>query len=273
MLALTCALGSLGLQSTARRLHASQSSYEDNYYLPPPAWLRTLSLGYREGLADLIWIRALIYFGDEVMHRGAVRHIPLYGRALVELDPYFKHVYHWVAMTLLYNSGQTDEAEAQQAVRFLERGLRRFPADGELAWDLGATLAYELAPLQKDPAQHAATKARSVDFLLLAARQGAGPPWLIVANASSLEHLGRSEQAARHLEEMFVTTKDEDLRKEIALRLQRLRSESYAQAFRLANEAVERQRAQDFPYLPPSLHLLVGERLVEPLAATRPARP
>ena len=38
-----------------------------------------------------------------------------------------------------------------EAVEFLERGARRFPDDGEMAWDLGASLAYELVPRVDDP--------------------------------------------------------------------------------------------------------------------------
>jgi len=53
--------------------YLSMQAYEDIYYLPPPKWLQVMSLGHRRAVADLIWLRALIYFGDEFVNRGAVK--------------------------------------------------------------------------------------------------------------------------------------------------------------------------------------------------------
>jgi tetratricopeptide (TPR) repeat protein len=249
--------------------------YEDVYYLPPAEWLPVLSLGYREALANLIWMRGLVYFGEELMQRGEVRHVFDYGHAIVTLDPELRPAYTFVNMAALYNARQElTRQDVEQAVAFLERGVRRFPDDGHLAWEMGATLAYELAPLVDDPDEKRAVQERATDFLLVAARKGAAPPWLALSNASQLVRLGQSEQAARHLEEMYAMVGDTETRERIRQRIVDLRSEAYAEAMVEAARELEERRQRDYPYMPTGLYLLVGPRPVVqfPVADLLPAR-
>ena len=100
---LVAALGGIGsLRSRSMAHYLETQSYEDIYYLPPPDWLEVMSLGYRRALADLIWLRALIYFGDEFMHQGEVKHVHNYGESMLNLDPDFRRVYRWVGVAGVY---------------------------------------------------------------------------------------------------------------------------------------------------------------------------
>ncbi|MBW2507597.1 MAG: hypothetical protein JRE81_03105, partial [Deltaproteobacteria bacterium] len=74
-LLLAALAGVWSLRGRAMDHYLETQAYEDIYYLPPPDWLQVMSLGYRRALADLIWLRALIYFGDEFENRGAVKHV------------------------------------------------------------------------------------------------------------------------------------------------------------------------------------------------------
>jgi len=246
--------------------------YEDVYYVPPPEWLPVLSLGHREALADLLWLKALVYFGEELSHRGEVRHAFDYAEAIAHLDPYFKRAYRWIGMAAIYRTGTVTAADARRAADFLERGARIFPDDGELAWDLGATLAYELAPLLHDAREKEEVKTRGIEHLALAARLGAGPPWLALSNAAQLRRLGHAEQAIRHLEEMYATVRDPDTKEQIRLHLEQLRSRAYAEAFVQAHRELEQNRRRDFPYVPPTLYLLLGHRPPVDSAALRRSR-
>ena len=163
--------------------------YEDVYYLPPPAWLGLFSLGHKEALADLIWLRSLIYFGDELQHRGNVEHIYQYTDAMLALDPYFKKVYQWVSACALYRTGNVTARDARRVIAYLERAIRVFPDDGELAWTLGANYLYELPPLLATREEKAEAKRRGLEHLKVAALRGAGPPWL------ALTHGDRARQA------------------------------------------------------------------------------
>lgn len=235
-------------------------TYEDVYYVPPPAWLPVLSLGFDEALADLIWVRTLLYFGDELQHRGDVEHAFDYADAILALDPDFRRVYRWVGMAAMYRPVEVTEDDIRRGIAYLERGARRFPMDGKLAWDLGASLVYELGSRLPPGDEKDRLKREGLEHMQAAARLGAGPPWLVLANASQLERLGQREQAIRHLVEMYDAVQDDDTRAEIATRLEALRADAAARALRATLRSLEDARQRDFPYAPAGLYLLLGDR-------------
>jgi len=126
--------------------YLAMQAYEDIYYLPPPEWLQVMSLGHRHALADLIWLRALIYFGEEFEHRGAVKHVFNYGESMLALDPDFQRVYRWIGVAGVYTPTGSPREFIERAIAVLRRGVERFPDDGDMAWDAGATITYELLP-------------------------------------------------------------------------------------------------------------------------------
>jgi len=271
-LLLVLAIVVVAVASDRLRAHATGAydrgqTYEDTYYLPPNEWLPVFSLGWDEALADLIWMRALIYYGDEMSHDGAVRFVFRYGEAIETLDPEFVAVYQWVGVAGLYRPQAVSEEDMERVVDFMERGVQRHPDNGQLVWDLGATLAFELAPTLDD--QEAANRARerAVLFLTRAARLGSAPSWATLTNAALLDRIGRTSQAAAHLEEMYDQTTDPATRERMRQRILQLRNREQAEAFLATMDELERQRTESFPYASPSLFLLLGERPVVDLEA------
>ncbi|GAB4210469.1 MAG: hypothetical protein OHK0013_31140 [Sandaracinaceae bacterium] len=259
LIGVLCALLAAGLRAVAHDEATAAETYEDVYYLPPPGWLRVLSLGHHEALADLLWCRALVYMGDEFAHQGSLRFVFEYTESMLALDPDFLAVYRWIGTAAVYQPEGTDAAEVERAVAIMERGRERFPEDGELAWITGATLAFELRPLVPQE-RRADVRLRGVEHLLDAIRLGAAPDWLLLSSSSMLAELGRAEMAARFLEEMYGSIHDPGVRAEIARRIADVESEAFASAFVEAEEEEENQRLRALPYLSPSLYFLVGER-------------
>jgi tetratricopeptide (TPR) repeat protein len=247
-------------RSAAQRHFAATQTYEDVYYLPARDYLVLGSLGYRIALADLLWMKALVYYGEELSHRGSVKNLFRYGDAMLALDPDFKRVYRWIASSAIYRPGTITVDDARAAIRYLERATRRFPDDGELAWDLGANYTYELAALLPIGPQREAARRKGLDYLEAAVLRNAGPPWLVLQTASQLRTLGQREQAIRHLEDVYASIMDTNVKHEIELQLTRLRSATYTEALRRTNEELEAARSRDFPYLDINLYLLVGPR-------------
>ena len=258
---LIAALGGVwSLRSRAMDHYLRTKTYEDIYYLPPPEWLEVMSLGYRRALADLIWLRALIYFGDELIHEGEVKHVHNYGESMLKLDPDFRRVYRWIGVAGVYTPKGSPPELIEQAVEVLRRGVDRFPDDGQLAWDAGATITYELLPLlSPDDPRREALKAEGTEHMMNAARLGAGPEWLVITNATALRKLGEKDLELRHLEEMYALVRDPGVKAEIETRLSQLRDEAYAEAFRRANEEFERRRQEEFPYMPSALYFFVAD--------------
>jgi len=149
--------------------------------------------------------------------------------------------------------------DAHAAIRYLEVAARRFPDDGELAWDLGANYAFELAPMLEGE-ERAAAKRKGLEHMEAASQRNAGPPWLALQTASELSALGRQEQAIRHLEDAYAVTSDAEIKQRIEARLSSLRSEAYTEALRRTAQELEAARKRDFPYLDTTLYMLVGTR-------------
>lgn len=260
VLMLAVVTGVWSLRGKAMDHYLSTQAYEDVYYLPPPEWLQVMSLGHRRALADLIWLRALIYFGDEFANKGAVKHVFNYGESMLALDPDFRRVYRWIGMAGVYTPTGSPREFIEHSIDVLRRGVERFPDDGDLAWDAGATIIYELLPnLPKDDPDIDELKAEGNEHMMAAARLGAGPEWLVITNATSLRKLGKRDRELHHLEEMYAVVRDPKVKAQIEIRLGQLRDRAYSEAFRSANEEFELRRMEEFPYLPSTLYLLISD--------------
>jgi hypothetical protein len=257
-----------GLRKGALEHALAGERYEDVYYLPPADWLPAFSLGWDEALADLLWIRALIYFSDEFLSQGALTHVFDYTEAMLALDPDFRAVYRWIGTAGIYRPHEVSPEEIRRSVAIMRRGLDRFPDDGELAWAIGASLAFELAPLLTDRREREAVRAEGAEYLMMAARLGAAPEWAVLSNAAILDRIGRADAAARHLEEMYARVNDEGVRARIAAALAQLRSQVQAEAFVEAERVEEARRLREYPWVRPDLYFLLGPRPVVPWRET-----
>jgi hypothetical protein len=252
----------LGVRETRLHIveqHRDAQKYEDIYYLPSAEHLPMLSLGYQAALADLLWCKSLVYFGEQIVHRGVVRYLFQYTDAIIALDPSFREPYRWVSTAAFYKPGQLSREAAYHAAEYLARAVRRWPNDGELRWDYGSLLRFELSPLERAPQRKRALLERAAPHLEAAARLGAGPPWLALDSAELLNKLGRTEQAIRHLEEFRSLVTDPAVQNEIEQKLWRLRTEAYVEAQRTAIHNFEEGRLRSYPYLSPELYFFIGD--------------
>lgn len=250
--------GTFARLPASARYHELQD-YEDRYYLPDPAWLEVFSLGHREAAADLVWLRMLVYYGEELSHQGQERHVYDYAEAALALDPDDRSVYRWIGTLGIYRATAVTPEDVERAVAIMERGVARFPQDGDLAWRTGAALAFELPPLYAGhPEEQQRARERAAPYLVRATQLGAAPPYMTLTNASILARVGRAEEAATHLEEMYAVTDDLEMRATIAERIQSLRSEAFATGFVEENRRFEEAWGRQMPYAPAALYDLVG---------------
>lgn len=240
--------------------HRAGQHYEDIYYLPSPAWLPVMSLGFGAAVADLIWCKSLVYFGEELGHRGPVKYVFAYADAVLALDPSFRTAYRWVATAALYRPTEITMDDGLRAASYLQRAVDRWPDDGELRWDYGSLLRFELAPLEANKDRKRALLERAAPQLEMAARLGAGPPWLALNNASLLNKLGRTDQAIRQLEELRETVQSPDIVRDIDAQLYRLKAATYFEAAQVTEESAERARLASYPYVSADLFLLLGDK-------------
>jgi len=112
---------------------------EETLYFSSGEALKRASLGFEGLMADIYWIRTLLYFGEEFeRQRGSNQYFDVSRLKLlqtllditVDLDPNHIAAYHFGAVFL-------PDIDADAAIRFAERGIRNNPDEWRLYQDLG----------------------------------------------------------------------------------------------------------------------------------------
>jgi len=229
---------------------------QDLHYLPEPTALRAMSLGYTELAADLIWLRQVIYFGDQLTSRGDFRYADRYLRTAIALDPNFRRLYAWAGIAYSASGLPVTNAMVRQSNDMLEMGLRRFPNDWELNFMLGVNYLHELKTT--DERQKQAWRFKGAEHIRRAALAGGGAPWLPVLVATVLTRGGETQAAIRHLEEILLTTEDEAVRTHVTNKLMQLRREAVPTMERHRAEFTRRWYAR-MRYVPADLFVILGD--------------
>lgn len=266
-LLIIAALGS-GLRAEAMKRYLDARAPEDVYYLPPPGWLKVLSLGHHEALASALYPLALVYFGEGFANKTHASHVFDYADAMIHLDPEFKRVYRFISMTALYRLVPPSPEERERVAEYVREGARRFPNDGELAWNAGATLAYELS-LHEEGEERDRLIAEAQPYFARAVELGAAPPWMALGTASRLAGLGETERAIEQLLRVIPSVDDEEMREALIARLGELRAEAARDGMLYALESLHDAHQREAPYVPFDFFLVLGERALidDPLAA------
>jgi hypothetical protein len=249
----------LDLRLSAIRHQTLTRRTRDEATVPSPGALRILSLGHREWAADLLWSAALLYFGETVSTRAQQRFLQSYAETLEAVDPNFRRAYLWGATISIYNTRTIRRESVEAAIGHLERGLRAFPDDGEMLYQLGFDYYFELPRFADDQAERTEWKRRGAEYLRRAAGLGYGPPWMALAAAEALRDVGLTDRAVEQLRDMYLRTEDTAVRARIRAQIEEL-SGRRAETDPLleAVREMQHERLSSFPYMAPLLYLFVG---------------
>jgi hypothetical protein len=91
-----------------------------------------VSLGYQRALADVLWFRAISYFGHHYRSDGVYRWLANLCDAVTDLDPQAEHAYAFGGVILPWEASQVDEG-----ITLLEKGVRNLPDSWRLQYLLG----------------------------------------------------------------------------------------------------------------------------------------
>lgn len=145
--------------------------------------VRAFSLGFREFLADIYWLRAVQYYGRQKLMSAPTGYADL--RPLLEtaaeLDPRFEIVYRYGAV-FLSEALPVGAGQPEAGVAFLKKGADRNPTNWRLRQDEGLFIFFYL-----DDA------ARGSQVLLQAAEIPGAAPWLKPLAAQVLAQGGALE--------------------------------------------------------------------------------
>jgi hypothetical protein len=145
----------------------------------------------------------------------------------------------------------------------LERSVEHLPYDAEMWLALGQFVAYVAPPsyLDDKPEIAAAWRRDGLRYLSRAAElcgSDANICWQALGGASMLARHGEREASIRFLQRTYAVTDDEDLKKEILGRLEKLMVERDLQAYKGRDEAFRSLVEGELPYLTRDEALVLG---------------
>jgi len=181
---------------------------ENLLYLPKSGYLKEMSLGYRTVFADILWIKAIGYFGG---HTLTDQEYPWLFHILdqtTSLDPLFHHAYTFGGVVLAVEGDSL-----AQSIALLRKGMTYFPGDWLLPFYIGLDSFYYL----KDPVVAA-------DYIKVAATLPGHPEYLPRLAASLLSRSGRLPAAIAFLTTVAENTEDEHVRRGLYEKIEDLKA-------------------------------------------------
>ena len=113
-------------------------------YLPRAEYLRPMSLGWQNVLADIIWFRTISYFGEHYRGDRIYPWLAQMCELVTDLDPRAEHVYRFAGAILPWEADQVDAG-----MGLLKKGVQQFPQ----SWTLQYYLGFEYYFFKNDYAQ------------------------------------------------------------------------------------------------------------------------
>ncbi len=182
----------------------------DDLYLPSGKLINEISLGYKELVADMVWLSAVQYYGDY----RAGNHDLAYFKGLTEittsLDPHFIFVYIFGALVVC-----EDREAFTEGMEILRTGMANNPDSWELPFEIGFLNYIDRADFDM--------AARYFD---LASRMPGRPDYVKRFAAFLYDKAGHNETSIKMWEEL-KTQSDEQYLKDLADRyIQKLKVKS-----------------------------------------------
>ncbi len=258
----------LDLDLTQRRLAARDKVAPATYNLPPSKFLPMLSFGYTELAADMIWIQTISYFAEQLINKQGLPHLQRYTECALALDDRFKAVYRYTPSMYMTAGDKTTNREVNYAIALSSRGYKEWPDDWRFPLNIGTYYMFELKPscpkgfkypCSRSRKQKAAWRRKGADWIREAALVGAEIPWLPSLAAKIYSEQGQRDLAIRHLQEIYLATKDERMRRDIRFKLRQLKAEQMlSEVDTAAKKFREAFKSSPVSYISEDLFILVG---------------
>ncbi len=213
----------------------SYATLEEVLYIPSPAVLKRMSLGYTGLLADIYWTRAVQYFGGH--HHAKSQEYKLLEPLLditTTLDPHLIVAYQFGSVFLAQKPPE-GAGMPDKAVALVRRGIRENPDEWRLYYELGFLEYMEL----KD--SRAAAQAFENGSKVPDAH-----PFLKILAAAMAQHAGEEQMARMLWTTTYETSTDPLIRANAIKHLTALRADDEVQRLEAMVEQY-RERTGRFP--------------------------
>jgi len=214
-------------------------------YLPDGQILKVATLGYREVVADILWLQVIQAMGDKRVSAETGQWIYRALDVITTLDPKFVRAYEAGGHALC-----SIVVMPRESNQLLEKGIRHNPQEWRLPFLLGINHYFEFADNQK-----------AAEAMSMAARIPGAPEIIARLAARLLVSAKSPQQAVELLAKVYEETSDENVKK---LLEQRLREAIVERDLAMLEQAIGRFQLQ-FSQRPARLEQLVQEGLLREL--------
>ena len=239
--------------SNLEQIRAGQSTSAQVLYLPSGEYLKMVSLGFPELLADAIYIWSIQYYSDyEAEDRYEfLEHI--FGNVISELDPLYVDPYLIGALIM-----SVEAKDDEMALRLLDKGIAAIPDEWILPFEAGF-LCYNVL----------GDHARAARYFEKALAAPGVPPVVSRLRADMYHRMGDKRSSLGYWQEVYQEAETEYVENVAWQHVHDLTIEVHLEDL---SRAIAAYTPSDGSY-PPHLQALVGAGLLESLPADPEGRP
>ncbi len=200
-------MGGIGITIRIFERQYPYQSVEDMLYLPSGAFLKGAALSFDEMLADLLWIKALAYFGGHAITDQDYSWLSHILDIVTTLDPFYQYPYEFGGVVLATEVGDVDES-----ILLLEKGMQNVEKSHERYWYLPFFMAFNYMSYKNDfqTAAH---------YLEIASKFPQSPEYLPLLVSRLYTNADSPEIAILFLKEMINSTEKTELKENLVIRL------------------------------------------------------
>jgi len=240
-------IGVAFMQGQLDRIKPSRERLEEKLiYIPTGRFLRTAALGFDAVLADLLWTRAVVYFGGHFLTDRDYRWLYSLLDATTTLDPKNILAYRFGGSLLAL-----EENDVEKSIAILKKGIRNNPDED---WRLYFLLGFNYFYFLEDYAEAA-------EYLEKASRMPDHPKYLPKLAAKMYAKAEKIDTAIEFLEEMYQQHDDQNVKAAIAERITILVAKKQTRSLEHAAEKYK----ETYGKYPSDLKLLTRAGLIKEL--------
>lgn len=179
--------------------------------ISPPPYLKNLTVGFNESLADIMWIRAIqdLDYCDEIISKDVCNNSWLYKMidAITELSPSFRMPYSAGALALTVMI-----SDVEGATKIFDKAIRQFPNDWLILYRAAYHYLYEVHD-----------KKKAADLLIASGKNG-GPPFVFALAGRLYSDTGHIDLAESLLQQMIQEKHDDQFIKRLSDKISQMKS-------------------------------------------------
>ena len=255
--ALLCWFAANRAQARALDMREAWGPADDFMLVMPPKAAPLLTAGYSELAADITWVRMLVYYGSAKIGKSDFRYLETLIDNVIALDPRFEKVYMWAAGAVTYRQERATQEEFRTSVKYLRKGIEAFPDDYDLRHALAMKLWWDL---HGDPDEMRKNRREAARVAEEAMRLPSAPPAAATLISAMWGELGELEHARQTLRQMLLTTENKQARAKMIERFKQIASAREAELIAKAKLRFDQAHAENLPWGPSDLYVLLGER-------------